>query len=87
LTHIEYGLRSRAGISGHLIKVNYNKDPEHYVARWIFEVSHYVIVSLTSLSIVFGGIITTFAQLRQELRKIDNDKFKICLSVELLKKV
>lgn len=53
-------------------------NPGYFVGRFFFELIFFIIVIVILLSIVFGIIIDTFAELREESHKIEDDKHNVC---------
>jgi hypothetical protein len=54
------------------------KDSNYYVARFFYNLLYFICVIVILLSIVFGVIIDTFAELRDKDRKNELDKKNIC---------
>eukprot|EP00744_Colponema_vietnamica_P004964 GILI01007336.1.p1 GENE.GILI01007336.1~~GILI01007336.1.p1 ORF type:complete len:878 (+),score=219.16 GILI01007336.1:344-2635(+) len=74
---INYGLRAGGGIGEVLLK---RKDYESglFWGRWIFDITFFIIVPVVLLNIIFGIIIDTFAELRDERRAIQTDITERC---------
>jgi hypothetical protein len=62
----------------HLRKISFNHNPGYYVGRFFYEIMFFIVMIVILLSIVFGIIIDTFAELREETHKIEHDKKGIC---------
>lgn len=75
---MDYGLRTDGGIGDHVQKISYHADPWYFVGRWFYELIFFILVIVILLSIVFGIIIDTFAELREESHKIEYDKMNVC---------
>lgn len=78
LTHLDYGLRTDGGIGYWLTDANYFDNRGYFVGRFFYEMGFFVAVIVILLSIVFGIIIDTFAELREESHEIEHDKKDVC---------
>lgn len=74
---INLGLRNGGGI-GDAIKPETFSETESYLSKFFYTFTFHLIVILVMLNIVFGIIIDTFAQLRDEKRFIENDQNNKC---------
>ena len=66
------GLRNGGGIGDAIKPVTYS-ETESYYSKLVYTFSFHLIVILIMLNIVFGIIIDTFAQLRDEKRRMEHD--------------
>jgi hypothetical protein len=69
---INLGLRNGGGI-GDILKPDSYNNRVHYFSKLLFTFTFHIIVIVVMLNILFGIIIDTFAQLRDENREIDED--------------
>jgi hypothetical protein len=72
MSTLNYGLRMGGGIGDVLAWVSYTTKDQYYL-RFIFDLGFFLIVVIILLNIIFGIIIDTFAQLRDDKRAIDTD--------------
>jgi hypothetical protein len=77
LTTLNLGLRSGGGISDTLLKIQYSNLGKYY-QMFIFSLSFFLIVIIILLNIIFGIIIDTFAQLRDQKNFIEEDMRTKC---------
>ena len=54
-----------------------------YIVRFFFDVTCFMIINIIILNIVFGIIIDTFAELRKEKQKIEENKANVCFVCSL----
>lgn len=78
IIHIDYGLRTDGGIGEFIPKRSYYQDTPYYVLRFFYNLLYFIIVVVIMLSILFGIIIDTFAELREAERKVYYDKWNKC---------
>jgi hypothetical protein len=78
---VSSGLRSGGGI-GDIMKVLDYNSPEQskndWFAKWTIEISFFLFINIISLNIVFGIIIDTFAELRDDETLRDKDRENCC---------
>ena len=74
---VNYGLRMGGGIGDVLAPQSYLTKTEYYL-RVVFDLSFFLIVVIILLNIIFGIIIDTFAELRDQKRSIDDDMKNRC---------
>jgi len=79
LTTLNWGLRNGGGIGDTLTVESYAADNRgRYYFRLIFDLSFFLIINITFLNIIFGIIIDTFAELRDQKSMMDEDMKTIC---------
>eukprot|EP00743_Colponemidia_sp_Colp-15_P005611 GILK01006033.1.p1 GENE.GILK01006033.1~~GILK01006033.1.p1 ORF type:complete len:1199 (+),score=216.20 GILK01006033.1:264-3860(+) len=69
---IHYGLRAGGGI-GDVIDQKKREDFPLFIGRFFFDLTFFMIVIIILLNIIFGIIIDTFGELRDERRAIEED--------------
>ncbi|KAL4510112.1 hypothetical protein ABPG72_010305 [Tetrahymena utriculariae] len=74
---LNQGLLHAAGIGEAIAKPSY-EDPSTFVFRYFFDLSFFMIINIMFLNFIFGIIIDTFAQLRDEKQKKEEDKKNVC---------
>eukprot|EP00347_Sterkiella_histriomuscorum_P021853 403332539 len=79
ISTINYGLRAGGGIGEALPALSFfNSTQEEYFIRVVFDLSFFLIVIIMFLNIIFGIIIDTFAELRENKRFVDDDMKNTC---------
>jgi len=79
ISTINYGLRAGGGIGEAIPALSYlNSTTEEYYLRVVFDLSFFLIVIIMFLNIIFGIIIDTFAELRENKRFVDDDMKNTC---------
>jgi hypothetical protein len=82
LTTVNRGLRPTGGIYDVMEIVPYDKLSKYYT-MFLFSLSFFLVVNIILLNIVFGIIIDTFAQLRDQRNAIEKDMKTKCLICNL----
>ena len=83
LTMISYGSRSGGGIGDIIIKLSYRSDIKSFVIRFFFDVSFHIIIILFLINIILGIIVDNFAEFRNNLDELNNDKNNICFICQM----
>ena len=79
LSTVNYGVRGGGGVGDWLpTQTSVAENAEGFYFRAIFDLSFFIIVITILLNIIFGIIIDTFAQLRDEKSQRDKDQNNIC---------
>lgn len=60
------GLRAGGGVGDNLVQPNPNVDLRYFSQRVVYDLSYYIIINIIWMNIIFGIIIDTFAELRDE---------------------
>jgi len=77
MTTINWGLRMGGGIGDVLIESHWN-DQSEYFSRFLYDLSFFIFVVIILLNIIFGIIIDTFAELRDNKKNMDEDMKNVC---------
>lgn len=79
LSTFNYGMRFGGGI-GEFLPSETNKDfnRQAWVMRFFFDISFYLVVIVICLNVIFGIIIDTFAQLREQGTNTEHDRKNFC---------
>ena len=80
---INYGVRSGGGIGDILPKVSFYQSGEYFASQFFFNVFFHIVIVLVLGNIFLGVIVDTFAELRDEKNKFDNDYINICFVCQL----
>jgi hypothetical protein len=70
LTNIDAGIRARGGAADQMVKISYERNQHNYFGRIVFDVSYFLICIIIMIDLVFGIILGTFSELREEEREI-----------------
>jgi hypothetical protein len=66
LYHVNFGIRQGGGIADVTTTVSPTQRPGYYVAKFFFDLMFFILINIISLNIIFGIIIDTFADMRDE---------------------
>ena len=83
VTMIDKGLRFGGGIGDITEPIHFNNMREHYFVKLAHDASFHIIVKVIMLNVLFGIIIDTFAQLRDEKQTNYDDMVKKCFICNL----
>lgn len=76
---IRYGLLNGGGIAESMRFIAFTNDNlDRYFIRWIYDVSFFIAIPVIFLNIIFGIIIDTFKELRDEKNNMYDDMQNIC---------
>jgi hypothetical protein len=75
---LDYGSRVDGNIGELLPKRNYNTDTPYYIARFFHNFLNFALIWLILFSILFGIVIDTFAELREESQRVELDMKNVC---------
>ena len=78
LTNIDAGIRARGGAADQMVKISYERNQHNYFGRIVFDVSYFLICIIIMIDLVFGIILGTFSELREEERKHEIDRVNHC---------
>lgn len=78
LTMLDYGLLLGGGIGDYTESIHFKKNTSKYFVKLAHDASFHILVKVILLNILFGIIIDTFAQLREEKRSKEDDKNNKC---------
>eukprot|EP00127_Corallochytrium_limacisporum_P001389 Clim_evm11s55 gene=Clim_evmTU11s55 len=76
ITALNLGIRSGGGI-GDILKIRHNEDPL-YAARIIYDITFFFFIIIVVLNMIFGVILDTFADLRQEKTQTEEKMQNTC---------
>lgn len=84
LTIFSLGPRSSGSIGDMLIRQSYNEDNRgRFYTRLIYDITIFLIINVVFMNIIFGIIIDTFAVLRDENKKKEENIRNICFVCSL----
>jgi len=79
LVNFNYGLRAGGGIADNIQRASYDADARwYYFGRTIYDLSFFILCIILLLNLIFGMIIDSFGELRDEKNKNDDDRKNTC---------
>jgi len=82
MTIVNLGLLLGGGIGDYTEQIHYS-EVQRYIIMFILDISFFLLVKIILYNILFGIIIDTFAQLRQQRNDMDTDKKNKCYICDL----
>lgn len=76
--NFRYGVGSDGAINEVLIPNMYADGNYEYIGRFLSDMIFFLIIKLAILSIVLGIVIDTSAELREQSKRLDDDKTDVC---------
>jgi hypothetical protein len=83
INSINYGVRAGGGIGDALPKASFFQSSETFAKLFVFNISFHIIIVLILGNIFLGVIVDTFAELRDEKQKFENDSNNVCFICQL----
>lgn len=79
LTVFSLGPRSSGSIGDTMTRVSYRGDEiSHYYLRWLTDMGIFYMLNIIIMNLIFGVIISTFAELRDKKSEIDENIENVC---------
>ena len=78
VTMLDKGLRADGGIGDETEPIHFNNNNEKYLVKLMHDASFHILVKVILLNVLFGIIIDSFAELRDQKSKRDNDMVNVC---------
>lgn len=78
MTVVNMGLLLGGGIGDYTQQIQYQDEPQKYAIKIVFDLSFFLVVKIILYNILFGIIIDTFAQLREQKNTMESDKNNRC---------
>lgn len=75
---LDKGLRADGGIGDETEPIHFNNNNEQYLVKLMHDASFHILVKVILLNVLFGIIIDSFAELRDQKSKRDNDMVNVC---------
>ena len=83
LTMINYGTRAGVGIGDDLPVTTFKNEPNLFIARFFYDMSYYILVTMIMGNVTFGLIVDSFGGLRDETYAYEKDKKDVCFICQL----
>jgi len=74
---VDKGMRKGGGIGDSTVPVYYN-EKEKYLFKLVHDSSYQIVINIICLNIIFGIIVNSFATLRDQKKKNDEDMHNVC---------
>ena len=87
MTNFDAGIRARGGAADQMVRVSYERNYKCYMIRVIYDVSYFLINIIIMIDLVFGIILGTFSEMREEERKHDDDKANHCFLCHITREI
>ena len=78
LTNIDAGIRARGGAADQMVRISYMRNNINYATRIIYDVTYFLICIIVMIDLIFGIILGTFSQMREQERKKEIDRVNHC---------
>ena len=78
MTNFDAGIRARGGAADQMIRISFERNTNLYLIRIIYDLSYFLICIIIMIDLVFGIILGTFSELREEERKHEIDRVNHC---------
>ena len=78
MTNFDAGIRARGGAADQMIRISFERNTFLYVMRLFYDITYFLICIIIMIDLVFGIILGTFSEMREEERISDNDKINHC---------
>ena len=85
LVLISYGTRAGGGIGDVLPIISYKYDVKMFIARFIYDMTFFIIIIMIMGNVTFGLIVDTFGALRDETDEYESDRNNICFICQISK--
>ena len=80
---MDYGIRSGGGIGDQIPKISFINSPGYFISGFFYNITFHIIIIWMMTNMFFGIIVDTFADLRENNLKIENDKNDVCFICQL----
>ena len=87
MTNFDAGIRARGGAADQMIRISYERNNFLYFIRLIYDISYFLICIIIMIDLVFGIILGTFSEMREEERLSDNDKINHCFMCHITREI
>ncbi len=87
LTNFDAGIRARGGAADQMIRISFERSTALYLYRVVYDLSYFLICIIIMIDLIFGIILGTFSEKREEERKHDNDKINHCFICHITREI
>ena len=86
-TNFDAGIRARGGAADQMVRISFERNSNLYVLRLVYDISYFLICIIIMIDLIFGIILGTFSEMREEERKHDNDKINHCFICHITREI
>ena len=87
MTNFDAGIRARGGAADQMIRISFERNTELYITRLFYDITYFLICIIIMIDLVFGIILGTFSEMREEERICDNDKINHCFLCHITREI
>ena len=87
LTNFDAGIRARGGAADQMVRISFERNTSLYIYRIFFDILYFLICIIIMIDLIFGIILGTFSEKREEERKHDNDKVNHCFICHITREI
>ena len=87
MTNFDAGIRARGGAADQMIRISFERNTFLYVMRFFYDITYFLICIIIMIDLVFGIILGTFSEMREEERLSDNDKINHCFLCHITREI
>ena len=87
MTNFYAGIRARGGAADQMIRISFERNTFLYVMRFFYDITYFLICIIIMIDLVFGIILGTFSEMREEERLSDNDKINHCFLCHITREI
>ena len=87
MTNFDAGIRARGGAADQMIRISFERNTFLYVMRFFYDITYFLICIIIMIDLVFGIILGTFSEMREEERLCDNDKINHCFLCHITREI
>ena len=87
LTNFDAGIRARGGAGDQMVRISFERNTNLYLCRLVYDLSYFLICIIIMIDLIFGIILGTFSEMREEERKHDNDRINHCFICHITREI
>ena len=87
MTNFDAGIRARGGAADQMIRISFERNTFLYTMRFFYDITYFLICIIIMIDLVFGIILGTFSEMREEERLSDNDKINHCFMCHITREI
>ena len=87
MTNFDAGIRARGGAADQMIRISFERNTQLYIIRLFYDITYFLICIIIMIDLVFGIILGTFSEMREEERICDNDKISHCFLCHITREI
>ena len=85
--NFDAGIRARGGAADQMIRISFERNTKLYIIRIFYDITYFLICIIIMIDLVFGIILGTFSEMREEERVSDNDKINHCFLCHITREI